>query len=85
MGAMMGLSFSSLIGALVFLGAGVLEFALARRSLYPVLRMRHERAKLTQTQGMEPNRIMTLIKVQSLLIMPVAGFLLGSRLKGMLG
>ena len=79
------MTFNSLIGALVFLGVGVLEYALARRSLYPVLRMRYERAKLTQTQGIEPNRIMALIKWQSLLAMPVVGFLLGSRLKGMIG
>ena len=82
---MMGSSFNGAIGALVFLGIGVLEYALARRSLYPVLRLRYERAKLTQTQGIEPNRIMALIKWQSLLVMPIVGFLLGGRLKGMLG
>ena len=82
---MTDLSFYSVIGGLVFLGLGVLEFALARRSLYPVLRLRHEQAKLTQTHGIEPNRIMTLIKVQSLLVMPVLGFLLGGRWKGMIG
>jgi hypothetical protein len=82
---MTGFSFNSLIGGLMFLGLGVIEFALARRSLYPVLRLRHERAKLTQSQGVEPNRIMALIKIQSLLIMPVAGFFAGDRLKTWIG
>ena len=75
---------SGLIGALSFLILGVLELVVVQRTLYPVLRGRHEQAKLTQTQGIEPNRIMSLIRVQSLVILPALGFLLGDRLKEMI-
>ena len=76
---------ANLLGAFAFLILGVLELALVQRYVYPALRWRHERAKLTQTHGVEPNRIMTLVRLQSLLIMPVVGFLLGDRLKTMMG
>ncbi|MBI2719543.1 MAG: hypothetical protein HY245_03880 [Rhizobiales bacterium] len=76
---------ASLLSGFAFLILGVIELALAQRYVYPALRWRHERAKLTQSQGMEPNRIMTLLRVQSLVIMPVLGFLLGDRLKAMMG
>ena len=76
---------SGSIGALCFLALGVLELAFLQHTLYPFLRSRHEQAKLTQTQGIEPNRIMTLIRVQSLVILPVLGFMLGDRLKAMIG
>ena len=75
---------NGLIGALGFLVLGVVELVVAQRTLYPVLRWRHERAKLTQTQGIEPNRVMTLIRFQSLVILPLAGFLLADRLKEMM-
>ncbi len=75
---------NSLIGALGFLVLGVVELVVAQRTVYPVLRGRHERAKVTQTQGIEPNRIMTLIRFQSLVILPLVGFLLGDRLKEMM-
>ena len=75
---------SGLIGALSFLTLGVLELVVVQRTLYPVLRGRHEQDKLTQTQGIEPNRIMSLIRVQSLVILPALGFLLGDRLKEMI-
>jgi branched-subunit amino acid ABC-type transport system permease component len=81
----MTLTLDNAVGALAFLILGVIEVALARRFLYPPLRRRHERAKLTQTQGIDPGRIMLLVWFQSLVILPVAGFLLGHRLRAMMG
>ena len=79
------MSFAGLIGALVFLAIGVVELALLNRSLYPALRWRHEKAKLTQEQGIDPNRIMLLVKIQSLVLMPLLGLFLGDRMKSIFG
>ena len=79
------MSFYSLVGALVFLIIGVIEYAVLNRVLYPALRWRHEKAKTTQSQGISPNRIMTLVKIQSFIIMPVIGLFLGDRMKAILG
>ena len=79
------MSFYSLIGALVFLVLGLVELAVVNRVVYPLLRWRHERAKTTQSQGVAPNRIMALVKVQSLIVLPAVGLLLGDRLKTILG
>ena len=76
---------ASVMGAFGFLILGLLELALMQRTLYPALRWRHEQAKLTQTQGIEPSWIMTLIRVQSLLILPLLGFMFGDRLKELIG
>lgn len=75
------MSFSSLAGALLFLIAGIAELALANRFLYPALRWRYETAKLTQTQGIRPATVMALIKVQSLILLPLIGAIAGERLK----
>ena len=68
-----------IIWALVFTCIGLLELALVNRSVYPSLRWRYEKAKLTQSQGMSPSTIMALVRFQSLVLMPVAGFLVGDR------
>jgi len=74
-----------LLGALIFLVAGLLEFALFRSLIYPALRRRHEAAKLTASQGPDPSRYVSLIQFQSLVILPVIGFMLGDRIKALLG
>ena len=79
------MSFYSLIGAIAFLVLGVIEYAVLNRVLYPALRWRHEKAKTTQTQGIEPNRIMALVKIQSLIVMPVIGLFFGDRMKALFG
>ena len=79
------MTFYSLTGAILFLALGVIELAVLYRTLYPSLRWRHERAKLTQSQGMEPNRIMALVKIQSLIVMPIIGLFLGDRMKAIFG
>ena len=68
------------VGALLFLGLGIAEVALVNRSVYPSLRWRYEKAKLTQSQGVSPSTIMALVKFQSLVLLPILGFLLGGRM-----
>ena len=70
-----------ILGALVFAIIGLAELALVNRSIYPSLRWRFEKAKTTQSQGVSPATIMALVKFQSLVLLPVLGFLLGSRMK----
>jgi len=82
MGAM---SFAGLIGALIFLAIGFAELAFVNRSVYPSLRWRHEKKKLTQEQGVRPTTIMALVKIQSLILLPLAGLLLGDRMISMSG
>ena len=76
---------TGLLGGLGFLVLGILELVVLQRTLYPALRWRHEKAKLTQSQGVRPGVIITLLRVQSLIVMPVLGFLLGHRLADMIG
>jgi hypothetical protein len=70
-----------LVGALIFICIGLAELALFNHSIYPALRWRYEKAKTTQSQGISPSTIMALVKFQSLVLMPVLGFVLGSRMK----
>ena len=75
----------ALVGALLFLAIGIAELAVVNRSLYPSLRWRYEKAKLNQAQGVSPATIMALVKFQSLVLMPVAGFIVGDRMKSLFG
>ena len=75
----------SLIGALLFLGLGLIELAVVNRSLYPGLRWRYDQAKTTQEQGLSPRTIMLFVKIQSLILMPLLGLFLGERMKGIFG
>ena len=79
------MSFAGLIGALLFLAIGLAELAFVNRSVYPSLRWRYEKAKATQAQGVGPSTIMALVKVQSLILLPLVGLLLGDRMKSMSG
>ena len=79
------MSFYGLIGALAFLALGILELAVLNRVLYPTLRWRFEKAKTTQEQGTDPKTIMLLVKIQSLLVMPLLGFFLGNSMKSISG
>ena len=76
---------AALVGALLFTALGLAELALVNRSVYPALRWRFEKAKLTQSQGVSPSTIMALVKFQSLVLMPVFGFLMGDRMKSLFG
>ena len=79
------MSSAGLVGALLFLSLGIAELALVNRSIYPSLRWRYEKAKTTQTQGLRPSTIMALVKLQSLILMPLLGLFLGDRMKSMFG
>jgi hypothetical protein len=85
MGAMMELTVYSLFGALLLLVFGVALLVGVQKSLYPALRWRFEQAKTTQTQGVDPARIMLLLRVLALVIMPLAGLMLGGPIKSMFG
>jgi hypothetical protein len=85
MGAVMELNAYSLLGALIFLILGIFELIVIQRLVYPALRWRYEEAKVTQTQGTDPSRILFLLRVQSLVFMPVIGLLFGGPLKSMFG
>jgi hypothetical protein len=74
------MSFAGLIGALVFLAIGIAELAFVNRSVYPSLRWRYEKAKTTQSQGVRPSTVMALVKVQSLILLPLIGLILGDRM-----
>jgi hypothetical protein len=73
------------LGAFVFLVFGFIELKIVQRTLYPTLRWRYEEAKVTGSQGMNPARIMVLVKLQSLVLMPLLGLFLGNRFGSMFG
>ncbi len=79
------MSLAALTGALIFLGLGLAELAVVNRAIYPAFRWRYEAAKLTQSQGLKPSTLMALVTFQSLVLMPIAGFLLGARMNSMSG
>ncbi len=66
-----------LIGAFAFLLIGVAEVIVVRRSIYPILRWRHEKAKLTQSQGRDPNWFIAAVWLQGMVVMPALGFVVG--------
>ena len=73
------------LGAVVFLVLGYIELKIVQRTIYPTLRWRYEEAKVTASQGMDPARIMGLVKLQSLVLMPIVGLLFGNRFGAMFG
>ena len=73
------------LGAFVFLVLGFIELKIVQRTIYPTLRWRYEEAKVTASQGIDPKRIMVLVKLQSLVLMPVVGLLFGNRFGAMFG
>ncbi len=76
---------AGIMGALVFAAIGLAEVALVNRSVYSSLRWRYEKAKTTQSQGIRPSTIMALVKFQSLVLLPVVGFIVGDRMKSLFG
>ncbi|MFO1123244.1 MAG: hypothetical protein U1F47_13110 [Hyphomicrobiales bacterium] len=79
------MTFYNLVGAVIFLALGILMLALANRAVYPALRWRYETAKTTQTQGIDPKRVMTFVWLLSLVVLPVIGFYLGDSMKRIFG
>jgi hypothetical protein len=70
-----------ILSAFIFLVIGFVELMIVQTMIYPSLRWRYEKAKVTASQGMDPLRIMTFVKIQSLLLMPVVGYFMGNFLK----
>jgi hypothetical protein len=68
---------AGILGAFAFLLIGMAEIVVVRRSVYPVLRWRHEKAKLTQAQGRDPNWLIAAVWFQGVVVMPVLGFVVG--------
>jgi len=68
------------VGAFLGLVFGLLDFILLDRLLYPRLRESYEYAKTTQSQGIEPNVIMGVIKVACFTIFPAIGYIVGNEL-----
>ena len=66
--------------ALVFLVMGLAELALFKRVVYPSLRWRYEKAKVTMSAGVRPQLILDLVRVQSLFLLPLVGTYLVLRL-----
>ncbi|TMJ40088.1 MAG: hypothetical protein E6G87_02860 [Alphaproteobacteria bacterium] len=73
-------SFSNVIGALIFLVFGVICLALYQRFIRPLLIVRHEKAKVTATQGRDPAQVTRIVYLIGLLVFPLVGFLLGGLL-----
>jgi hypothetical protein len=65
---------------LVFLIMGLIELAVFQRAVYPSLRWRHERAKATLSQGVKPQLILDLVRLQSLFLLPLVGTYFALRL-----
>ncbi len=76
----MTLSPHGLAAATVFLALGVAELFVFMRAVYPVLSLRHETAKVTYSHGRSPAFITNIIRVQSLVGLPLLGYLAGVQL-----
>ena len=73
----MEFSFSNVLGLLVFSGLGFVCLWFFHRFIYPLLSARHEKAKVTGTQGRDPLQVSRVIYLLGILVLPIAGFLLG--------
>jgi hypothetical protein len=74
-----------IISAFIFLIIGFIELMIVQTVIYPSLRWRYEKAKVTATQGIDPSRIMTFVKIQSLLLMPLIGYFMGNYFQKLAG
>ena len=82
---MNGSGFNGLIGGFLFLLLGIAELAVLQSFVFPALRWRHEEAKVTGRQGRDPAYTIAALRFQSLALIPVLGFVLGSRFTANLG
>lgn len=75
----MPLTFSlySIAGVLIMLGIGLLNVGIFQHWLYPAMRQRHEKAKVTGSHGRDPGVLKIIIKILALIILPVLGFVFG--------
>jgi hypothetical protein len=76
----------SILGAFIMLVLGLVKYAVLRSMLYGPLRDRYEAAKVTGSQGLDPDSLWTVIKLSSLVLLPLLGFIFGDTvLGGLLG
>jgi hypothetical protein len=80
MAAHMTISVPGLVYAAVFLALGLLELVVFSRAIYPALSKRHENLKVTQSHGRSPALISNIVRFQSLVLMPVIGYVVGSQI-----
>ena len=66
--------------AIIGLALGITIFAAFQSLVYPALRRAHEAAKVTQSQGVDPSVYRIFIQAAGLLLLPIAGFILGHQL-----
>jgi Mn2+/Fe2+ NRAMP family transporter len=64
--------------ALAFLFFGVLALAAVNQLVYPRLRWRYEAGKMRARRRIDPNVLVSLVKLLGLIVMPIVGFWLGS-------
>ena len=78
----MQLTFSlySIAGLLIMLGIGLVNLGIYQRWIYPLMRLRHEKAKVTGSHGRDPGVMKITIKIAGLIIMPALGYLFGDPL-----
>ena len=75
----------NLFGALVFLVIGLIDLMFIQRMVYPQMRRRYEEAKVTGSQGRDPALFMNGVRLFSLVLLPVLGFLMGDTFEAMFG
>ena len=70
----------SVIGAIIGFAFGLAVFALFQGLIYPALSRAHERAKVTQSQGVDPGVYRFALQVAALVLLPIVGFVAGHQL-----
>ena len=75
----MTLSLHGVAFAILFLALGLVELYVFMRAVYPLLSQRHETAKVTYSQGRSPAFIVNIIRLQSLIVLPLLGYVVGSQ------
>jgi hypothetical protein len=70
----------SLLGALVFLIAGVIVQVSMQQFVYPLLSAYHERAKYMGRRTVAPSRVMLFMRIVNFLVLPLVGLLAGGSL-----
>ncbi len=73
----MTMTMASMLGAFLFLVLGVVEYFVFVRVVYPTMSNRHEQQKVTLEQGTSPKLVAELVRLQSLVVLPIIGYFLG--------
>jgi hypothetical protein len=79
---MITLSTTGLVFAVLFLALGLAELYVFMRVFQPALSDRFETRKVTYSQGHSPAFVANVVRVQSLVVLPVIGYFIGSFVLG---